>query len=314
MTVATQSRAMKDIIVANLKETGDPTQYAFKLHDFGFRGSTCPEAAGIGGSAHLVNFMGTDTLVALTVLRRYYAAKMAGFSIPAAEHSTITSWGQEHEVDAFRNMLTAFPKGIVAVVSDSYDIFNACENLWGDELREQILHRDGVLVVRPDSGHPPTIVVRVLDILGQRFGYTLNAKGFKVLDPHVRVIQGDGIDIVMLQTILDAMKATGWSGDNIAFGSGGGLLQKVNRDTLKCAFKCCAILRNGEWINVMKDPITDPGKRSKAGRLILIRDGDTYKTVKEEDTLLPNVLETVYRNGELVRDERFDAIRERAAT
>jgi nicotinamide phosphoribosyltransferase len=314
MTIATQSRAMKDIIVASLERTGDPTQFAFKLHDFGFRGSTSVESSGIGGAAHLsAGFMGTDTLSAIMMLRRYYGAKMPGFSIPAAEHSTITSWGRENEGDAYENMLVQFPKGLVAVVSDSYDIFNACENLWGDRLREQILNRDGVLVVRPDSGHPPTIVVQVLEILGRRFGYTVNAKGFKVLDPHIRIIQGDGIDIHMLKEILDAMEAAGWSADNIAFGSGGGLLQKVNRDTLKCAFKCCAIKCNGKWINVMKDPITDPGKRSKAGRLVLIHDGTDYRTVKEEDTDLPNILELVLLNGDLMRDETFDEIRERAA-
>lgn len=314
MTVATQSRAMKDIIIDNLERTGDPTQYAFKLHDFGFRGSTSVESSGIGGAAHLVNFMGTDTLSGIINLRRFYhAKKMPGFSIPASEHSTITSWGRAFEGDAYENMLKAFPKGFVAVVSDSYDIFNACENLWGDRLRDQILNREGTLVIRPDSGHPPTVVVQVLEILGRRFGYTINTKGYKVLDPHVRVIQGDGIDIKVLKDILDAMDANGWSGDNIAFGSGGGLLQKVNRDTLKCAFKCCAILRNGEWVEVMKDPITDPGKRSKAGKLVLIHDGVDYRTVKEEDTDLPNILELVFRDGELMRDETIDEIRERAA-
>ncbi|MBP7134146.1 nicotinate phosphoribosyltransferase [Patescibacteria group bacterium] len=312
-TIATQSRAMKDVIAASLARTGDPSLIPFKLHDFGFRGSTSVESSALGGAAHLLNFMGTDTVSALVMLKRFYGAAMSGFSIPAAEHSTITSWGREHEVDAFRNMLTAFPTGLVAVVSDSYDIFHACEELWGRELREQVLARDGVLVVRPDSGDPATVVVKVLNLLGSRFGFTTNAKGFKVLDPHVRVIQGDGIDRNSLGTILAATEAAGWSTDNIAFGSGGGLLQKVNRDTMKFAFKCSAICIDGQWRNVMKDPITDPGKRSKAGRLMLMRHEDTFRTFRYETELAGNLLVPVFRDGELLNEQSLDAIRERAA-
>lgn len=312
-TIATQSRAMKDVIAASLARTGDPSLIPFKLHDFGFRGSTSVESSALGGAAHLVNFMGTDTVSALVMLKRFYGAAMSGFTIPAAEHSTITSWGREHEVDAFRNMLTAFPTGLVAVVSDSYDIFHACEELWGRELREQVLARDGVLVVRPDSGDPATVVVKVLNLLGSRFGFTTNAKGFKVLDPHVRVIQGDGIDRTSLGTILAATEAAGWSTDNIAFGSGGGLLQKVNRDTMKFAFKCSAICIDGSWRDAMKDPITDPGKRSKAGRLMLMRHQDTFRTFRYETELAGNLLVPVFRDGELLNEQSFDAIRERAA-
>jgi nicotinamide phosphoribosyltransferase len=312
-TVATQSRAMRDVIVASLERTGDPSQFSFKLHDFGYRGSTSVESSAIGGAAHLVNFMGTDTLSALVMLRRHYGAKMAGFSIPAAEHSTITSWGRDAEKEAYANMLKAFPNGLVAVVSDSYDVFAACDKLWGEELREQVLSRDGTLVVRPDSGHPPTVVVKVLDILGERFGYTVNAKGFKVLDPHVRVIQGDGIDLRMLRQVLDAMEAAGWSGDNIAFGSGGGLLQKVNRDTMKFAFKCSAACVNGEWRNVMKDPVTDEGKRSKAGRLKLIRDERGLRTTAYEDNNFLNELVPVFCDGRVLASYDLESVRERAA-
>ena len=184
-TVATQSRAMKIIILKYLALTGDESLIAFKLHDFGFRGVTCPEQAAIGGAAHLVNFQGTDTVAALVLLRKFYGEKIAGFSIPAAEHSTITSWGRDHEVDACRNMLRQYPSGLVATVSDSYDIFNCCANIWGGALKQEVLARDGTLVIRPDSGDPPTIVVKVLDILGDKFGFTVNAKGYKVLCPKV---------------------------------------------------------------------------------------------------------------------------------
>ena len=193
-TVATQSRSMKQTLLRYLRETGDPELVDFKLHDFGFRGSTSVESAGMGGAAHLVNFKGTDTVAGLIVAHDYYGETMAGFSIPAAEHSTITAWGREHEVDAMRNMLRQFPNGLVAVVSDSYDIFRACSEFWGNILKDTVLQREGTVVIRPDSGDPPTIVVRVLELLGQAFGTTTNDKGYQVLDPHVRIIQGDGID------------------------------------------------------------------------------------------------------------------------
>ena len=168
---------------------------------------------------------------------------VAGLSIPAAEHSTITSWGREGEVDAFKNMLTQYPEGLVAVVSDSYNVFEACEKLWGSELKEMIKNRNGTLVVRPDSGDPPVIVPQLLDILGKAFeeDVTTTSTGHKLLPPCIRMIQGDGISYESLGAILDAMAAAGWAADNLAFGSGGALLQKLNRDTQKCAFKCSEI-------------------------------------------------------------------------
>ena len=311
-TVATQSRAMKQVIHKYLLKTGDPSLIDFKLHDFGFRGVTCPEQAAIGDAGHLVNFLGTDTLAGLVLANEFYHEECAGFSIPAAEHSTITSWGRGHEVEACQNMLVQYPEGLVAVVSDSYDIFNCCANIWGGVLKEQVLARDGVLVVRPDSGDPPVIVVKVLDILGDKFGYTTNAKGYKVLHPKVRVIQGDGIDFKMLDLILSAMETAGWSADNIAFGSGGGLLQKLNRDTQKFAFKCSSATIGDEVRDVFKQPITDNGKKSKAGRLKLVYQDGVLTTVPESDPR-PDQLQFVFRNGELLIDQTFAQIRERSA-
>jgi nicotinamide phosphoribosyltransferase len=310
-TVCTQSRAMRNIIMNALITSGDPSLIGFKLHDFGFRGSTSVESSAIGGTAHLVNFMGTDTMSALEFAQEYYDEGMAGFSIPAAEHSTITSWGREHEENAYRNMLEAFPNGLVAVVSDSYDVFRACREFWGGSLREHVLNRNGTLVVRPDSGEPPEVVVQVLEILGEAFGFTVNAKGYKVLNPKVRVIQGDGIDYVMLSRVLSRMLEAGWSADNVAFGSGGGLLQKVNRDTQKFAIKCSAVQINGVWHDSYKDPVTDPGKRSKAGRLALIAENGDFRTVREEETT-QNLLQTVFLNGELVREQSLQNVREHA--
>jgi nicotinamide phosphoribosyltransferase len=313
-TVATQSRAMKQTIARYLRETGTPDQLPFKLHDFGFRGVSSVETAAQGGAAHLVNFLGTDNLAGIRQAQRYYGASMPGCSIPAAEHSTITAWGREHEADAYRNMLDQFPSGLVAVVSDSYDVLNACRAIWGKELKADIIRRDGTLVIRPDSGDPPTIVVRVLDVLGEAFGYTPNDKGYRVLDPHVRVIQGDGIDRQMLTTILEAVRANRWSADNIAFGSGGGLLQKLNRDTCRHAFKCSSVTVAGRQRDVFKQPVTDRAKSSKRGRLKLIRGEAGYATVRDT-TEHPetDLLGEVFLNGELRNRQSWDAIRERAA-
>jgi len=320
-TVATQSREMKKLILRYLRSTGDPAQVGFKLHDFGFRGVSSVETAGIGGAAHLINFLGTDTFEGIMVARDYYSEPMVGFSIPAAEHSTITSWGRENELKAMKNMLTQFSSGLVAVVSDSFNIYEACHDIWGDKLHDLVMERDGTLVIRPDSGDPVAVICEILSILGEKFGYTVNEKGYKVLDPHVRLIQGDGIDFDMLNSILKAMKRTEWSADNIAFGSGGGLLQKLNRDTLKFAFKCSSITINGEERPVFKSPITDKGKKSKQGRLKLICvegiRGLSYKTVSSVDE--PELyrdsqdeMVEVFRNGELIVDQSFADIRKRA--
>lgn len=312
ITVATQSFFMKQTILHYLTETGTPETINFKLHDFGYRGSTTNDSAGVGGAAHLVNFMGTDTIEALVVAKCYYGERMAGFSIPAAEHSTITSWGKDQESDAYANMLAQYPKGFVAVVSDSYNIFNACDALWGTKLHDAVLKRDGVLVIRPDSGDPVKILPEVLSILADRFGCVENEKGYKVLNPKVRLIQGDGIDYQSVGVILESLKEAGWSADNIAFGSGGGLLQKVDRDTQKFAFKCSAVEVNGVWKDVFKDPVTDAGKRSKAGRLMLTHNGERYETIKQGGAYRENLLVPVFRNGMLFVDETFANIRKRA--
>ena len=194
-TVATQSREMKRIWHGYLVRTGDPSLIAFKLHDFGYRGSTSDESAALGGAAHLVNFTGTDNLAGCELAMRYYRAQMPGFSIPAAEHSTITAWGRERELEAYANMLRAYPDSpLIAVVSDSYDIFYAVSELWGKRLRDAVMARRGAVVIRPDSGKPDEVVLSVLRRLAAAFGVRVNAKGYKVLDDHVRVIQGDGID------------------------------------------------------------------------------------------------------------------------
>jgi nicotinamide phosphoribosyltransferase len=324
-TVATKSRKMKAVIAKALYETSDVPvmdQLMFKLHDFGSRGSSSSETAMLGGMGHLINFMGTDTFEAVEAVMAYYNTdEVVGFSIPASEHSTITSWGRENEVKAYENMLDTFggPGKLVACVSDSYDIYAATRDIWGGVLKDKVIAMGGTLVVRPDSGNPETVPVEVIEILAERFGFTVNSKGYKVLPPYVRVIQGDGINEDSLPRILENLKDAGFSADNIAFGMGGGLLQAWNRDSLKYAMKASAIrIDNGDWVGFSKDPVTDHGKRSKEGRLGLVYEcgiGSCGHRTLPEDIANEkgNLLRTVFRNGELLIEDSFAEIRERAA-
>jgi nicotinamide phosphoribosyltransferase len=318
-TVATQSWTIKRVILDYLEKTGDPSTIDFKLHDFGARGVSSMESAGIGGAAHLVNFMGTDTITGVLYAREYYSAGVAGFSIPAMEHSTVTSWGREGEVDAYRNMLNQFARAgtILAVVSDSYDIYNAASKLWGEELRQQVIDSGATVVIRPDSGDPVEVNRRLIEILGEKFGYTVNTKGFKVLN-NVRLIQGDGINELTVRSILGAFMAMGWSADNIAFGMGGALLQQVDRDTQKFAMKCSAAEINGKWVDVVKDPVTDSGKKSKAGRVTLWTNGTgEYVSSVDQPTQWADkgwtkALVPVFWDGNLCKDYTFEEVRANA--
>ena len=316
-TIATRSKDCRSIIEKALLDTADSTDgVEFKLHDFGARGTSSRETAAIGGAAHLLSFSGTDTISGIVALRRYYDADMPGFSIPAAEHSTITCWGKEREVDAYRNMIDQFAgdQKTVAVVSDSYDLFAAIDYLWGDSLRDRVINNGGTIVIRPDSGNPADIVCESIRRLMARFGYRENSKGFLVLPDYIRVIQGDGISPSMIESILAVMKIHRLSAENVAFGMGGELLQNVNRDTLQFAMKASAIRIDGTWKDVYKDPVTDTGKRSKRGRLALIRNNAGFATVRKEDAReQDNLLQVVYRNGEILVDQSFDDVRARAA-
>jgi len=316
-TVATYSWACKQVIAEALeKSTDDPAALLpFKLHDFGARGVSSHESAGIGGLAHLVNFMGTDTVAALLTARRWYGASMAGFSIPAAEHSTITSWGREDERKAYENMLDRFGAGpLLSIVSDSYDLNNAVSKIFGEELKDKILAMNATLVVRPDSGDPRTIVVETVKRLIDAFGASRNAKGYWVLNPKIRVIQGDGVRLNTIKEILDTLLANEISAENVTFGMGGALLQVLNRDTLRFAMKANAIKMQGEdWTDVYKSPATDPSKSSRAGRVAVARSGNGWKTVRAEELAgRENQLKSVWRDGKLLVDWTLDEVRRRA--
>ena len=318
-TVASLSYYCKNIIKDALEKSADSTAgLPFKLHDFGARGASSMETVALGSLAHLVNFSGTDSITALVAASRWYGMSddMPAFSIPAAEHSTMTAWGREHEEQAFANMLEQFggEGKIVAVVSDSYDLWNAIDHIWGESLKEEVKNMGGTLVIRPDSGDPAKVVREALERLAVKFGTTTNSKGYKVLPDYVRLIQGDGINPQSLGKILDTIMEVGFSADNVTFGMGGGLLQQVTRDTMSWAMKASAVRINGTWKDIFKDPITSRSKRSKKGRLALIKDeqGNT-KTVKENtlDSHDNNLLQDVFVDGKLLIDESLTTIRQR---
>lgn len=314
--VATISNAIKKIIYTALINTSDDADGAinFKLHDFGSRGVSSRESAALGGAAHLANFMGSDTVVGVIAANKYYQASMAGFSIPAAEHSTITTWGKTKEAEAFRMMLNKFHTPLVAVVSDSYDLHHAVTEIWGTELKQEVIDSGKMVVVRPDSGSPiEQIVLQTIEGLANKFGTTENSKGFKVLN-NVRVIQGDGINETTIAEIINLLIQNQYSIDNIAFGMGGALLQQYNRDTYKFAYKACLARINGEYRRVFKDPATDPGKRSKSGKLTLVN--SVYGGITTVDilnrqimTIEKEMLETVFENGEMVKQYTLDEVR-----
>lgn len=319
-TVATLSSLCRDIILDHLVKTGTPEDIDFKLHDFGFRGVSSRESAAIGGAAHLINFRGSDTFRAIRLLKRYYGVKKAGdaaMTVPAAEHSTITSWGREHEAGAIRNLLHVYPTGIVAAPMDSYDVYSACENILGTALKDEILARNGVFVARLDSGHPPEVAMKVLRILDKKFGCTVNQKGYRVLDPHVRILPSDKNDPQMIDLILSVMAVNGYSADNIAtFGMGGALLQQVHRDDLQFAFKASYIVGENYERAVFKSPIGQTDKKSLGGRGLstFYTDDKRYVAAPEADFKTgTNLFIDYYDTGNVLSYQTLDEIRGRRA-
>ncbi len=319
-TVCTLSYEIKTEIQKMLEKTADTLdKLPFMLHDFGYRGTSSEESAAIGGAAHLVNFMGTDTIKSIMFMRKYYQETMAGFSIPASEHSTMTSWTRANEHGAYENMIQQFGDGpLFACVSDSWDFEYAVEQIWGRELKAEVEAMNAQLVIRPDSGDAKSNIKFALEKLDQSFGSTVNTKGYKVLN-NVALIQGDGVCKKAIVEILTMMEQLGYSAENIAFGMGGALLQgnadsSINRDTHKFAIKCSAIKMDGELIDVYKDPKGSTFKRSKKGRLDLIKENGQYVTININDYQdgeyhQDTELELVFENGKVCKEYTLSEVR-----
>jgi len=267
----------------------------FSLHSFASRGVSSRETAEIGGLAHLLFFKGTDDLVALKAARDYYGCEMAGYSVVATEHSVQCAYGKDGQKQYLDKVIDTYGKtgSIVSVVMDGYDIHREVDLLCSEYFVTKIKNSGCKFVVRPDSGDMFIIVPEILEKLEKAFGYTTNSKGKKVLN-NVGIIQGDGINHTTMGLLVQKVHGRGFAPENVIYGSGGGLLQKVDRDTFKFAQKTSAIRVGDKWINTVKDPITDPGKKSKGG---LLDTGDFI---------------TYYKNGKLMVDESLDVIRQRA--
>ena len=228
----------------------------------------------------------------------------------------MTALGRDGEATVVENLLNEYPTGILSVVADSYDIYNFVDNFVGNKFKNRILERDGVFVVRPDSitpthQTPEEEMVWIVESLWRNIGGTVNSKGYKLINPKVRVLWGDGIDLDGIKKILYAVTKAGFATENIAcFGMGGGLLQKVNRDTQRCAFKSSAQYRNGQWYDIFKNP-KDVSKASKKGKLKLTKIDGKFVTVNENDPG-EDYLKVVFTHGVIVKEIDFDTVRKNA--
>ena len=317
-TVASAARRIRQTMLPFLEKSCEDPQAMSRtrLVDFGARGVASLEQAGIGAAAHLVQFDQTDTLTGILFAREYYGAEMAGFSVPASEHTTMTAWGQSDEAAAYANMIDNFARfGAYSVVSDSYDINNAVAEIWGKQLQAKVRAAGGTLIVRPDSGDPIDTPVQVVAQLAYAFGTHLNGKGYKVLDNSVRVLQADGLSLQDITMILGRLESMGFSAENIAFGMGASQLQKLSRDTYSFTMKGSARQEErGIWHDISRRPAMRREKLPNSGRqAVILEEGGLAPVRLEELGARQNYLEPVWEDGKLLRDWDFEEIRARAS-
>jgi len=314
-TIGTVSWLCKQVIREALEQTSDnPQMLRHCLHDYGARGVSSQESAALGGLAHLVNFSQSDTVPGIMAAKRYYNATKVSNSGPNSEHAGFCAWGRDNEVAALRNMMQAHSRhGVVLLLTDCYDHEHCVKNILGKELKEEIMNFPGLVGARPDSGDIVQVTSDTTEWLMEAFGHTVNSKGYKVLPPYIRVVQGDGVTFDSLPKVYVEMKRRGLSAENALFGMGGGLLQHHNRDTLNFGQKASAVRINGEWRDIYKAPTGASFKVSKRGRLALKRENGTYTTVAR-DAIAPeeNCLVPVFRNGKLLRKWDFAELIERS--
>lgn len=296
-TIASKSYAVKRMINKHYIKTSDNLNGVdFSYHNFGDRGSSSVESAAIGGAAHLTQFKGTDNFNSLIYVDSFYNEECAGYSIPATEHSTVTSWERNNEFTFYNNFLEIYKEyPLVACVMDSYNIYNAVEFVTSGAFKDKVESNSyPTFVIRPDSGQPTKVIEKLLLIMEKNnVSFSINSKGYKLFNKY-RILWGDGITPEIIDNILNMTEFLGYAADNFAFGSGGDLMQNVNRDTCKFAIKCSAIKVNGEWRDVYKDPVDDKGKASKRGLVTNER------------------LQLVYRNGGIFNKSSFEEIRGRS--
>jgi len=305
-------------------------------HDFSMRGMDSVEAVISSGVAHLTSFMGSDSLPAIYGARKFYGAEgpVAG-SVNATEHSVMCAGGKEDEVETFRRLLETYPTGILSVVSDTWDLWKVCtEHLV--TLKEEILARDGKLVIRPDSGDPVDILCGlnqydidkgidysqkhpsykgVIELLWDVFGGTINEQGYKVLDPHIGAIYGDSITIDRANEICSRLADKGFASTNVVLGIGSFTYQYNTRDTFGFAMKATYVEVNGEGREIFKDPITDDGtKKSATGLLCVVTDNEGKLVLADKvswDGEENGKLQTIYKDGKFANVTDLETIRKR---
>lgn len=330
-SVATLSHKFKRLATEFTKETSDSDfLLPFLIHDFGYRGVSSEGTAELSGAGHLVNFCGTDTITAVKFVKENYAGEgLIGASVPASEHSIHCSFGptEQDELDYVNNMMDLNPTGIVSVVSDAYDYWRMLTKTL-PAVKDRILARDGKYVVRPDSGDPMKILCGDSEaqigtaeykgtfvLLEETFGSTINSKGYKELNSKIGVIYGDGMYFDRYKAILIRMKEMGYANTNLVVGIGGLLLQQHNRDDLGFAFKATYAEIDGKPVELYKDPITDPGKKSHMGLMFLTKDENGVYNTTDRATLeqeKTGLLEQVFYNGKVTKFQTLGEIRERS--
>ena len=325
MTSATIAYQYRQVLEKWAKKT-DPTNMSFvdfQGHDFSMRGLDSVEATIASGLGHLTSFMGTDSLPAIYGARKFYNEKgFVGASVPATEHSVMCAGGYETEIETFRRLLETYPTGILSVVSDTWDLWKVITE-YLPVLKEEILARDGKLVIRPDSGNPVDIICGsitpdmasyedrhkqpqykgVIELLWDIFGGTVNEQGYKVLDPHIGAIYGDSITIERADEICRRLEAKGFASTNIVLGIGSFTYQYNTRDTFGFAMKATYVEVNGEGREIFKNPITDDGTKKSAKGLLYVHKNDLGEyvlidqvTIEKEDSD-DNELKLLYEDG-----------------
>lgn len=332
ITSATIAFEFKKILSRYAKQTGTDLNFVpFQAHDFSFRGAAGLSDALINGAAHLTSFVSTDTVAAIDLMEAYYHANAddgpLGVAVPATEHSVMCMDGQGNEVATIKRLITdIYPDGIVSVVADSWDYWNVItKELVG--LKQDIMNRDGKVVIRPDSGDPIKIVCGdpeapedspeykgTMQCLWDIFGGEINDKGYKVLDSHIGLIYGDSITLERADTILRLLEAKGFASGNIVFGVGSMTYQSTIRDTFGFAMKATSGVVNGERRDVFKNPKTDSGTKTSAKGLLRVElENDRYVLYQQQTEAQEKqgALEIIYENGQLLKDITLADIRER---
>ena len=326
-TIALDLREMLDDFANRTSDT--PEMVDFQMHDFSYRGMSSPNSAYASAAGHLLSFAGTDTVPALGWLETYYRATgPIGLSVPATEHSVMCAGGEMTEEGTFRRLLELYPTGIVSVVSDTWDLWHVLTEIL-PSLREEIMQRDGKLVIRPDSGNPADILCGdpnagikqpaykgVIELLWETFGGTVNSKGYKELDPHIGAIYGDSITKERAREICSRLEEMGFSTTNVVFGVGSFTYQYNTRDTFGFAMKATWAQVEGEGRNLFKDPVTDDGlKKSATGRLAVIEmAGKLVLVEKAPDSLRnspENLLQPVWCNGAFITRTTWENLQDR---